>query len=113
MKIFKLFFDNWSKLSFSQFFEKINRTILQKRRSKTNHQSRDTSCDAFNVKSKIHHSDHCQWYHSRFEFEFARSFEWNDASNREIFHERRLIYRNEQVDVFSNFNRFVIIVIRR
>jgi hypothetical protein len=59
MKIFKRFFNDWSKLSFSQFFEKINRTILQKWRNKTNHQNRDTSCDAFNVKSKIHYSDHC------------------------------------------------------
>jgi hypothetical protein len=113
MKILKRLFDDWSKLLFFQFFKKINRTIFQKRRSKTNHQSRDTSCDAFNVKSKIHHSDHCQWYHFRFEFEFALFFAWNNASNREIFRERRSICLNKQVDVFTNFNQFVIIIIRR
>jgi hypothetical protein len=95
MKIFKRFFDDWSKLSFFQFFETINRTIFQKRRSKTNHQSRDTSCDVFNDKSKIHYLNHCQWYHSRFKFKFVRFFQWNNASNREIFRERRSICRNE------------------
>jgi hypothetical protein len=112
-KFLNFFFNDWSKLSFSQFVERINRTIFQKRRYKTNQQNCRTSCDAFNVKSKIHHRYHCQWYHSRFEFEFVRSFEWNNASSREIFRETKSICRNEQLDVFSNFNRFVIIIIRR
>jgi hypothetical protein len=102
-----------SKLSFSQFVEKINRTKFQKRRNKTNQQSCRTSCDAFNVKSKIHHRYHCQWYYSRSEFEFARSFDWDNASSREIFRKTRLICRSEQLDVFFNFNRFVIIIIRK